>query len=68
MQSVDGQECNNQESLSSVAPIPSNSALVEGNRQVAIGKCGAKSLSKSLSHSIIEELEHIEAQMRNWSN
>jgi len=68
MQSVNGQECNNRESFPSVAPIPTNSALVEGIRQVAIGKYGAKSLSKSLSRSIIEELEHIEAQMRNWNN
>ncbi|GJQ13848.1 hypothetical protein GpartN1_g5639.t1 [Galdieria partita] len=46
---------------------PTNTALVEGIRLVAIGKYGAKSLNKTLKNRIVEELENIESQMRNWN-
>ncbi|EME27962.1 phosphoribosylanthranilate transferase-like protein [Galdieria sulphuraria] len=67
MQTTNGKDSNNY-SLLETAAVPTDSALVEGIRQVAIGKYGAKSLNKSLANRILEELEQIEKQMRNWNN
>ncbi|GJD09965.1 hypothetical protein Gasu2_41860 [Galdieria sulphuraria] len=68
MQTTNGKDSNNY-SLLETAAVPTDSALVEGIRQVAIGKYGAKKiLNKSLANRILEELEQIEKQMRNWNN